>query len=146
MFTTLVQSGGLFASVTCACVLMILSGCGGNKNAVDNHPGVAIYDRSASRIERIELIIDDPIRAKRVKACYVEIERLLKNSSDHLQSLQMQLKQQDWNSDLSDAQIHEVFSRFHQEQADIQQRYVALQLEIRKNATEDEFRRIDKLR
>lgn len=126
--------------------MMVASACGGSSTAPARHPIGETYERNAARIDRIELIVDDPTRAARVRQCYVEIEALLRNFRGELVALKQNLVRQKWDDSVSDEQIRQLFAKHRQRRGELARRYVELQLEIRKNTTADEFRKIDRLR
>ena len=110
------------------------------------HPIIEMEDRVRPRIARIPLAVRDAERAERVRAIYVELERLIANfrlSRAHLlwQITNLRGNEPDLREQLTQ-RIHEL------REAGVQtmEAYVEAQLELRTLLTPEEFARIDAMR
>jgi hypothetical protein len=97
--------------------------------------------RAASRIELVELVIGDRARAEKVRALYLEIERLMLETKRAEARELIALGRSACPP--SDAETRDAFSKFRAAEHGALERYVGLQLELRRATTPEEFARLD---
>lgn len=131
------RSLGLLAGVVLA---WGATACGA-KEPPPQLPTTGAHDRAASRIELVELVIGDAARAARVRAIYVEIERTMLTTkaaeAKELEKLGL------GPCPRAPAQTREIFARFRTAEEQALRRYVALQAELRRETTAEEFAALD---
>jgi hypothetical protein len=128
-------------------VLLSLAACkSGGEDKPPSHPIMAMEDRVRSRIDRIELIVDDGDRRKKVIEIYEALERLVWEYKRGRACMNEQLTGFDSDEIPSEDEIRGVLALRKKADANLTKRYVSLQLELRKNLTPEEFKRIDALR
>jgi hypothetical protein len=102
------------------------------------------HARAASRIELVDLVIADPARAARVRALYVEIERLMlttkQTEARELRALGAPREPR------SPDETRALFQRFRLAEQGALEKYVGLQLELRRATTPAEFARLDAIK
>ena len=134
------RSLGLLAGVALA---WGATACGA-KEPPPQLPTTGAHDRAASRIELVDLVIGDRARAARVRAIYVEIERLMLDTktaeAKELQKLGL------GPCPREPEQTREIFRRFRTAEERALRRYVALQAALRKETTQEEFARLDAIK
>jgi len=126
------------------CAIIALAAC--SKERPPNHPLMGIHDRNASRIELVELIIQDQVRAQKVKAKYIEIEDLVKARSQERQESSVRMQALSSSHEFPEEKIRAEIESSRKVGADAYLNYVSLQLSIRKLVTADEFAKLDKVR
>ncbi len=131
--------GALLALAGCVAI----TACGG-KEPPPQLPTSGAQDRAASRIELVDLVIADPARAERVRALYVDIERLM------LTTKQAQAKElRAFGAPAAPRSAEEtraMLRRFRETEQGALEKYVALQLELRRSTTPEEFARLDAIK
>jgi len=119
------------------------SACGG-KEPPPQLATSGAHARAASRIELVDLVIADAARAARVRALYVEIERLMLTTKQaeagELRALGAPREPR------SPDETRTLFRRFRATEQGALEKYVALQLELRRATTPEEFARLDAIR
>ena len=134
------RSLGLLAGVVLA---WGATGCGG-KEPPPQLPTTGAHDRAASRIELVDLVVGDRARAARVRAIYVEIERLMLATkaaeANELRTLGL------GPCPREPERTRAIFRRFREAEQRALHRYVALQAELRKETSEAEFARLDAIK
>lgn len=120
-----------------------LGACGG-KEPPPQLPTSGAQDRAASRIELVNLVIADPVRAARVRALYVDIERLMLTTKEtqvkELRALGGPPEPR------TPGETRALLRRFGEAEQGALRQYVALQLELRRSTTPDEFARLDAIK
>lgn len=134
------RSLGLLAGVVLA---WVATGCGA-KEPPPQLPTTGAHDRAASRIELVDLVVGDRARAARVRAIYVEIERLMLATkaaeAKELRTLGL------GPCPREPERTRAIFRRFREAEERALKRYVALQAELRKETSEAEFARLDAIK
>jgi hypothetical protein len=127
---------------------LALSACasGEPKRVVAPHPIGGMQDRVRSRIDRIELIVDDAKRRRQVIAVYQQLERLLWQYQDSRGALGRELLFRAMDGIGTEAEILGLMEARKGAEARFFEHYVELQLKLRELLTEREFARIDALR
>jgi len=119
------------------------TGCGG-KEPPPQLPTSGAHVRAASRVELVNLVISDSERAGRVRALYIEIERLMLTTKQaeakELRALGAPAEPR------SPDETRALFKRFREVEQAALERYVALQLELRRATTREEFARLDAIK
>jgi hypothetical protein len=119
------------------------SACGG-KEPPPQLPTSGAHARAACRIELVDLVIGEPARAARVRALYVEVERLMLTTKQaeatELRALGAP------REPLSPDETRARFRRFRAAEQSALERYVTLQLELRRATTPEEFARLDAIK
>jgi hypothetical protein len=117
--------------------------CGG-KEPPPQLPTSGAQDRAASRVELVDLVIADGERAARVRELYVSIERLM------LTTKQAQAKELRAvgapTGPRSPEETRAMLRRFREAEQGALEKYVALQLELRRATTPEEFARLDAIK
>lgn len=99
-----------------------------------------MQDRAASRVELVTLVIADPARAARVRALYVEIERLMLATKRAEAAEFLRLGSGPAPSEVA---THAAMQRFAAAELGALRRYEALQMQLRRELTPEEFARLD---
>ncbi len=118
-----------------------LSSC--KKERPPNHPVSGMQARGASKIEVVELIVKDPKRAKLVKATYVAINELGKETALKRATHLKRIAELTDTYEISKDEVRAEFAKLRLVGGDAYQQYIALQLDIRKNTTAEEFAKFD---
>lgn len=130
------------ADGACLCALLSLgsAGCGGG-STVELHPVGEIAARSEARIELVELIVEDPARAARVRALYLQVGELARRFNRERAAAWAAAAEEGSTANLSAAatRVEESARRTYDE-------YERIQLELRTLLTAREFARLDQVR
>jgi hypothetical protein len=107
-------------------------------------PSTAAHARAASRIELVDLVIADEERAAKVMRLYAEIEELMlvvkRTAAGEILKLAAE------NPTRSDAETRAVVANVRRAEVAAFQRYVKLQMELRKSMSADEFAKLDAIK
>jgi hypothetical protein len=121
--------------------LAAIAGCG--VDLPPRLPSTKIHDRTAARVELVDFVISDRGRADKVKALYLETERLM------LGALGVEAREQ---AKLGGSRFHDEsearasFRVSREAELGALERYVAVQMEIRRLTTPEEFARLDAIK
>lgn len=107
-------------------------------------PSTDAHLRSASRVELVDLVIADRVRAQKVRALYAQIETLMFDVK--LTTSREITKLGADNPTQSDAETRAVVAKVRQAEIAAFQRYVKLQMELRRSMTADEFAKLDAIK
>lgn len=111
-----------------------------------NHPISDIYDRNASKIEIVPLIINDTSRAAQVQAVYRRIatlsEKLIERRGQRLARIEGHLETNVVNGD----EVQEEAQGMREEARQAYEEYVQLQMDLRRLVRAEEFAKLDKVR
>ena len=113
--------------------------CGGEKPPAQL-PSTDARDRVATRVELVNLVISDPERAAKVRSLYIAMDSLLldtKRAQAHELAL---LGAEPANSD---ERTRSRFASVSKAESSALERYMQLQLELRRFVTAKEFARLD---
>jgi hypothetical protein len=124
------------------CVALGLLACGGEKPPAQL-PSTAARDRVASRVELVNLVISDPERAAKVRSLYIAMDSLLLDTK-RAQAQQLALLGTEQPS--NDEATRSALSAVRNAEASALERYIALQVELRRFVTAAEFARLDAIR
>lgn len=127
---------GSFGSVAVAVA------CGG-KELPPQLATTAAQDRAASRVELVDLVVSEPARAEKVRALYVEIETLMRETK---KAEARELVALGGPCPRSDAETREAFRRFREAERAALKTYAGLQLELRRATTPEEFAKLDAIK
>ena len=116
--------------------------CGGEK-APPQLPSTAARDRVATRVELVDLVISDRARAAKVRALYIAMDSLLLDTK-RAQAGQLALLGGERPS--SDEETRTRLAAVRNAELSALERYIGLQLELRRFTTADEFARLDAIR
>ncbi len=133
----------LLALVVALSIATSMAGCGG-KNPPPQLPTSGAHERAASRIELVGLVIPDGARAAKVRALYVEIERLMLDTKRAEAQQLTALSTGDGSR--TEAATRARFRRFRETEQQALEAYVHIQLELRKATTPAEFTRLDAIK
>lgn len=128
--------------IALALAAFALLACGGDKPP-PQLPTTAARDRVATRIELVDLVISDPKRAAKVRSLYIAMDSLLLETK-RAQAKQLVLLGAERPS--TDEETRAGLAAVGKAEADALERYMGLQLELRRFTTADEFARLDKIR
>jgi len=103
----------------------------------------AAQDRAASRVELVDLVIGDRTRAEKVRALYVEIEQLMRDTK---RAEAKELVALGGPCPRSDAETRAAFRRFRAAEKSALTKYAGLQLELRQATTREEFAKLDAIK
>ena len=107
-------------------------------------PSTDAHLRSAARVELVDLVISDRERAKKVRALYAQIERLMfevkLTTSGEIAKLGSD------NPTRSDEETRAVVAKVKNADIAAFRRYVKLQMELRRSMTADEFAKLDAIK
>lgn len=132
---------------------LAVAGCGGAKGP-PRHPVAEMTARSSAKLELIELVVDDPERAQRVRQIYLQLVDLGRQF-DLLRAQSLSKARADWQKRVSsDAQaapgnaetLELVLAPPLQDGKAVFERYAALMLEARSLLTQHEFEKLNKVR
>lgn len=118
---------------------VLASACGGPK-LPPSLPSTGVLDRAASRVELVSLVISDPARAARVRALYIEIERLMLATKRVEAAEFLRLGS---GPPPSEPETHAAMQRFAEAELAALRRYITLQMQLRRELTPEEFVRLD---
>ncbi len=121
---------------------LALPACGGEKPPAQL-PSTAARDRVAPRVELVDLVISDPERAAKVRSLYIAMDSLI---LDTKRAQARQLAQLGAARPSSDEETRAQFAAVRQAESSALERYIGLQLELRRFTTADEFARLDAIR
>jgi len=139
----LVQRNSLFALLQALALAAFgLAGCGGDKPPAQL-PSTAARDRMATRVELVDLVISDPVRAAKVRALYIAMDSTLIEAK---QSQARQLALLGRERESSAEEMHRGLAAVSKAEASALERYAGLQLELRRFTSADEFARLDRIR
>ncbi|MEI9938650.1 MAG: hypothetical protein WDO69_15640 [Pseudomonadota bacterium] len=125
-----------------ALLAFALPACGGEK-APPQLPSTAARDRAATRVELVNLVISDPERAAKVRSLYIAMDSLL---LDAKRAQARQLAQLGAERPSTDEETRARCIAVREAESSALERYVGLQLELRRFTTADEFARLDAIR
>jgi hypothetical protein len=120
-----------------------LIACGGDKPPAQL-PSTAARDRVATRVELVDLVISDPTRAAKVRSLYIAMDSLLLETKRAQARQLMVLGASERPS--TDAETRAGVAAVGKAEAEALERYMGLQLELRRFTTADEFARLDAIR
>jgi len=132
----------LFALVAVAGLANALTACGGDKPPAQL-PSTAARDRVATRVELVDLVVSDAARAAKVRSLYIAMDELLLDTK-RAQARQLGLVGSEQMN--SDENARVALRAVSKAEASGLQRYIELQLELRRIVTADEFARLDAIR
>jgi hypothetical protein len=121
---------------------VVLLACGGEK-APPQLPSTAARDRVATRVELVDLVISDPERAAKVRSLYIAMDALLLETK-LAQARQLALLGAERPS--TDEETRARFATVRKAESSALERYIELQLELRRFTTAGEFARLDAIR
>lgn len=127
---------------TLAFAALGLLACGGDKPPAQL-PSTAARDRAATRVELVNLVISDPARAAKVRALYIAMDSLLLDTK-RAQAHQLALLGGERPS--TDEEVRTRLTAVRVAESSALERYIGLQLELRRFTTADEFARLDAIR
>jgi hypothetical protein len=139
------NSVGAAIALATLCVSAQLGSCGKSQRP-PSHPSVNMRDRSAARIDLVTLVIDDSQRAARVRAAYEAIDALADEFNKTRAATIKQLLALSEAHALPEEEVRAQLWKLRAAGKDAYPKYVALQLEIRKNTTPDEFAKLNEVR
>jgi len=125
-------------------VTLILLGCKGSERA-PAHPIFDVYNRNSRKIELVELIIQDPARARKVRSIYEQIATLSEQLAAERLQLTQKAAQAMKNETLTDEELKAQLLTIHAAGSLAYQKYTNLQLELRCHVSEPEFARLAKV-
>jgi hypothetical protein len=125
-----------------AFAVLLVSGCG--SSPPPQLPTTAVRDRAVSRVGLVPLVIDDEARAKRVRDLYEQMDALM------LQAKRAEANQlvllADRDATRTDDEKRARFAEFRAIERRALERYIGLQLELRRLTTPGEFARLDAIK
>jgi len=124
-----------------ACLVGVSAGC--SVELPPRLPSTAIHDRTASRVDLVDFVISDRARAEKVRALYLEIEQLMLEAQAVEAREQAKLGSGSFRAE-TEARASLRASR--DAEFDALERYVAVQMEIRRLTTPKEFARLDAIK
>lgn len=110
------------------------------------HPIFQMEDRIRSRTNIIPLIVRDPERAGRVVDLYIELEDIAATYRAKRALFKARLASLQGDEEDIDERIRAIFEAGKRESVRLGDRYIQVQLEIRKHLSPREFARIDRVR
>ena len=121
-----------------ALAVLALAGCG--NSPPPQLPTTSARDRAACHVGLVPLVVDGTARAERVRALYVQMDSLLLEAK-RAQAAQLLLLG-DPNATRSDDDKRARFAQFQALERRALERYIELQLELRRLTTPEEFARL----
>jgi hypothetical protein len=118
-------------------------GCGG-KEPPPQLATTGAQVRAASRVELVDLVIADPVRAEKVRSLYVQIERLMLATKRAEARELLTLGAEDRPRD--EGETRAAMKRFGAAERQALQTYIGLELELRRATTPQEFARLDAIK
>lgn len=122
--------------------VLALSGCG--NSPPPQLPTTSVRDRAACHVGLVPLVVDDGARAERVRALYVQMDTLMLDVK-RAQAQQLLLLA-DANTTRSDDDKRARFAQFQALERGALERYIGLQLELRRLTTPKEFARLSAIK
>ncbi len=119
-----------------------LSACG--NSPPPQLPTTAVRDRAVSRVGLVTLVIDDQARAARVRALYEQMDALIL-AAKRAQAEQLKLLA-DACATRTDDERRARFAEFSATERRALEAYIALQMELRKLTTPEEFAKLDAIK
>jgi hypothetical protein len=107
-------------------------------------PSTEAHARAASRVELVDLVIADKERAQKVQRLYTEIEELM--LAVKVTTARELVKLGAENPTRSDAETRAVVAKVRRADIEAFQRYVKLQMELRRSMSADEFAKLDAIK
>lgn len=125
---------------------MVLTSSGCASQEIPNHPVRGMTDRVRSRINRLDLVFSDEVRAATVKTLYFELEDLVLEYEARRLGFVQELSALQTDAPDFEAKVAKVFAKAKNESEALMKRYIEVQLLLRKHVTPEEFAVIDALR
>ncbi len=113
------------------------------KERPPNHPVSDMQARGASKIEVVEIVIKDAKRAELVKASYVAINDLAEETTLKRATHIKRIAELTDTYEISKDEVRAEVAKLRLVGSEAYQQYIALQLDIRKNTTAEEFAKLD---
>jgi hypothetical protein len=107
-------------------------------------PTTSVRDRAACHVGLVPLVVDDTARSERVRALYVQMDTLMLEAK-RAQAEQLLLLA-DPNATRTDDDKRARFAQFQALERRALERYIGLQLELRRLTTPAEFARLAKIK
>lgn len=126
-------------------LFLILAACSKEKRP-SNHPIASIYDRNVTKIELVELVIDDQARARQVRHVYEDIALVVEDLTLIRKSVSARLAQELDANSLDEELVRAELLQLRQQGKLSYHKYVELQLKLRTLVTAQEFAQLDKVR
>jgi hypothetical protein len=120
---------------------LLLAGC--SVDLPPRLPSTAIHDRTASRVDLVDFVIADRARANAVRALYIEVEELMLGAQQVIAREQAKLGGVRFQND---AEAHASLAASRDAELGALERYVAIQMAIRRLTTPEEFARLDSIK
>ena len=124
------------------CASLGLIACGGEKPPAQL-PSTSARDRVATRVELVDLVISDRERAAKVRSLYIAMDSLLVETK-RTQARQIALVGA--AQPTSDEETRARLATVRTAESSALERYIGLQLELRRFVTASEFARLDAIR
>ena len=128
------------AVVASACVLS--AGCG--PDLPPSLPSTDAHLRMAARVDLVDLVISDPVRAAKVRRLYAEIEALMIEVKTTMSTEIVKLGYD--KQTRTDAETRAVIDRGRDAEVAAFRRYVHIQLELRRCMNAEEFAKLDAIK
>jgi hypothetical protein len=129
----------LFVAAAC---LFGATGCG--PDLPPSLPSTDAHMRSATRVELVDLVISDRARAEKVRRLYVEIEELMlvvkRATAGEIVKLGID------NPMRTDAETRAAVAKVRDADVAAFERYVGLQMELRRSMNAEEFAKLDAIK
>ncbi|HET7543224.1 MAG TPA: hypothetical protein VFK05_25295 [Polyangiaceae bacterium] len=125
-----------------ALIACVFIACGGDKPPA-RLPTTAARDRMATRAELVSLVISDAQRATKVRSLYIAMDSLL---LDAKRAQAQQLALLGGERPASDEETRARLTAVRKLESTALERYIELQMELRRFTTADEFARLDAIR
>jgi hypothetical protein len=129
-------------SARLALVALGLLACGGDKPPAQL-PSTAARDRAATRVELVNLVVSDAARAGQIRALYIAMDSLL---LDTKRAQASQLARLGGERPSTDEEVRARLRAVREAESSALQRYIQLQMQLRRLATAQEFARLDAIR
>lgn len=129
------------ALVSLACLLGD-AGCGAK--LPPTLPSTEALQRSASRVDLVDLVISDPARAAKVQRLYAEIETIMVDVKRTTSAEIVKLGAE--NPRRTEAETQAVVARVRDAELAAFRRYVKIQLELRQSMNAEEFAKLDAIK
>jgi hypothetical protein len=129
------------------CTVLVGGACAAacaKKDIPPSLPRTQIYQRFAPRVELVELVIKDEKRAETVKDLYIQIEDTFYEQG--LQAAKNLKALAGHKEQLTDNELRATFDTFRAGERAAYDRYIALQMKIRKAVNREEFAHLNALR
>ena len=102
-----------------------------------------IHDRTASRVALVDFVVADPERARKVKALYVEIERLMLEAQ-HTEA--RELGSLGHGCHCAEEEVRASVAASRTAELAALERYIGMELAIRSLTTPEEFAALDRIK